>query len=152
MKVGIASSSGGHLFQLFMISRAWEESDRFWVSVNTPDVRSLLRRERLFFAHFPESRNIVNAVRNFFFAVKVLRKEKPSVVISCGAGIAPPFFVAAKIMGIHTIYIEPIDFIQAPSLTGAISQYLVDLFLVQHPSQKQFFRREAHYWGSTLNL
>lgn len=152
MKICLVSSSGGHLYQLTILKRCWQKCQHFWVVFPTIDVESVLKSDRKYYAYYPESRNPVSAVRNFFLALKILTVEKPNSVISCGAGIAPPFFLAAKMLGIQTIYIEPIDFIHKPSLTGIISQYLVDLFLIQHPSQEKFFRRKVHYWGSTLDL
>lgn len=137
---------------MIKISDSWASCNHFWVTSNTVDVETLLAKKKIHLAYSPDSRNLINAVRNFTLALKILRTERPDVIVSCGAGIAPPFFLAAKIMGIHTIYIEPIDFIQKPSLTGVISQYLVDLFLVQHQSQQKFFRRKVHCWGSTLDL
>lgn len=121
MKVCVVTSVGGHLYQMIKISNSWADYNHFWVTFNAVDVKSLLHKQQVYHAYAPESRNLVNVIRNFILALKILRVEKPSVVISCGAGIAPPFFLAAKIMGIHTIYIEPIDFIQKPSLTGVLS-------------------------------
>lgn len=153
MNICLVSSSGGHLFQLIQLNSCWEQHRVFWIVPDTQDVRFLLKNNKIdCFSYYPESRNFVNAVMNLALAIRILSRKRPDVIISSGAGIAPPFFLAAKIMGIHTIYIEPIDFIRKPSLTGVISQYLVDLFLIQHPIQKKFFRRKTHYWGSTLDL
>lgn len=93
----------------------------------------------------------MNAVRNLILAVKVLSQEKPKVLVSAGAGIAVPFFIAARLMGVRTIYIEPVDFIHQPSLTGKLVYRLVDLFLVQDKRQQKFFPK-AKLWGSSLDL
>ena len=149
MKICLVSSSGGHLFQLYQLKSFWQGKKRFWVSFKTQDVTSLLDGERVFFAHYPESRNALNTIKNFFLAFDILRKERPEVIISCGAAIAPPFFLAGKILGIKSIYIEPVDFIKKPSLAGQLSYFLADLFLIQDKKQKKFFPK-AHYWGATL--
>lgn len=149
MKIGLVTSAGGHLYQLLQLKQCWGERPHFWVSFDKTDVRSLLKRERIYYAHYPESRNAANFFRNLWMALVLLRRERPDVVISAGAGIAPPFFIAARIYGVHTIYIEPLDFIKEPTLTGRISYYLADLFLIQHPKQRRFFPG-ASYWGSSL--
>ena len=151
MKLCLVTSAGGHFFQLYQLKKIWRQHDRFWVTFNKPDVVSLIPNEKKYYAHYPESRNLLNAGKNLFLAINLLQKEKPTVIVSTGAGIAVPFFIAAKLLHIQTIYIEPIDFIKAPSLTGKIIYVLklANLFLVQNPYQQQFFP-QAKFWGSTI--
>lgn len=139
IKIGLISSGGGHLYQLYRLKSWWSKYEHFWVSFNKPDVTSLLKEEALYFAFYPESRNIINSIRNFIFAIKILLKEKPTHLISCGAGIAPPFFYVAKILSIKLIYIEPYDFIQYPSISGKLVEPITNYFLVQHRGQMRFF-------------
>ena len=75
--------------------------------------------------------------------------EKPDLLISCGAGIAPPVFLVGKILGCKLIFIEPYDFIAYPSLSGKMVSLLVDKLLIQNHQQKKFFKK-AEFWGSTL--
>lgn len=81
--------------------------------------------------------------------MKILSKEKPQYLLSCGAGIAPPFFLVAKVLKIKTVFIEPYDFIDFPSLSGRILSLFVDKYLVQHKTQIRFSRK-AEYWGSAF--
>lgn len=151
MKIGIITSAGGHLFQIYQLRAIWKNHQPFWVTFEKPDVRSLIPGGKKYFAYYPESRHPINAIKNFFLAIKILYIERPDVLISAGAGIAVSFFLSAKLFKIHTIYLEPVDFIQAPSLTGKILYKfkLADLFLIQHKKQKKFFPK-AKDWGSTL--
>jgi UDP-N-acetylglucosamine:LPS N-acetylglucosamine transferase len=107
MKLCFVSSGGGHLYQLYSLKKLYCLYDHFWITFNTVDITTLLKRERIYFANYPESRNAINAIKNFFLGKKILEKERPDIVISCGAGIAPPVFLAAKQLNIHTLYIEP---------------------------------------------
>ncbi len=68
----------------------------------------------------------------FWRLLGILRREKPDLVISTGAGIAVPGFVAAKLLGIRTVYIETYARIESLSLAGRICYHLADRFLVQH--------------------
>lgn len=149
MRIGLITSAGGHLFQLYQLRKAWKDMPHFWVSFDKSDVRSLLKKEKIYFAHFPESRNLPNFIKNLFSAIKILKKERPQVLISTGAAIAIPFYLVGKITGLTLVYIEPADFIAQPSLTGRLAYPLVDLFLIQNKKQKRFFP-EAKYWGSSL--
>ena len=149
MKIGLVTSRGGHLFQLYQLQDWWKNYERFWITGRGEDADYLLKKEKVYYGYFPESRNPINAVRNFFLGWKILRKEKPDLLISCGAGIAPPIFCAGKLLGIKLVFIEPYDFIEYPSLSGRLVYPLAEKFLVQHLIQKKFYPR-AEYWGATL--
>jgi beta-1,4-N-acetylglucosaminyltransferase len=148
-KIGIVTSCGGHLFQMYQLKPWWKKYNHFWVTFHKDDASSMLTREHVYYAYYPESRNILNAIRNFFLAFKILLKEKPTVLVSCGAGIAPPFFYVGKLLGIKLIFIEPYDFIMYPSLSGRLVAPIVDELLVQHKEQLRFFRH-AKYKGALL--
>lgn len=148
-KIGIITSRGGHLFQLIQAQSTWRKFTHFWVTLPGSDVDSLLRGERVLYAYGPESRNILNAFKNFFLAIKIMRKERPNILISSGAGIAPPFFLAAKFFGIKLIYIEPLDFIKFPTLTGKIIYPFVDIFFIQNKLQATFYKKSV-FLGSLL--
>lgn len=149
LKIGLVTSRGGHLFQLYQLKDWWKNYDRFWITGRGGDSDYLLKGEKVYYAFFPESRNIFNAVRNFFFGLKVLLAKRPNLLISCGAGIAPPVFLAGKILGAKLIFIEPYDFIKYPSLSGRLVYPLVDKMLVQHLVQKKFYSK-TELWGATL--
>lgn len=149
MKIGIVTSRGGHLFQLYQLKEWWQDYDRFWLTGQGKDFEFFLRKERVYFGYFPESRNLFNAFRNLFLGFKILLKEKPDLLISCGAGIAPPVFLVGKILGCKLIFIEPYDFIAYPSLSGKMVSLLVDKLLIQNLEQRKFFKK-AEFWGSTL--
>ena len=148
-KIGLITSRGGHLFQLYQLKEWWSQYPRFWVSFPGQDVASMLTEEKVYLANYPESRNVYNALRNFFLALRLIHKERPTVLISCGAGIAPPFFYAAKLFGIRLVFIEPYDFIYYPSISGRLVAPIVDVMLVQHIRQKSFYKK-AQYKGSLL--
>lgn len=149
VKIGFITSPGGHLFQLCQLKKWWSQYPRFWITDSTSDAKYLLKDENVFHGFFPEQRNLKNAFKNFFLAWKILKKEKPQILISCGAGIAPPFFLVGKILGCKLIYLETYDFIKYPTLSAKIISKFVDLMLVQHICQKKFFKN-AKYWGKTL--
>jgi beta-1,4-N-acetylglucosaminyltransferase len=150
IKLGIISSKGGHLTQIIQIKKVFGRYKKFWVTFKGKDVDFYLKKEKKYFAYYPESRNIINFVRNIIFAFIVLRQEKPTHLISSGAGLAVPFFIVGKFFfRTKLIFIEPYDFIAYPSLSGKMLYNMADLFLVQHKIQKKWFPK-AKYWGSLL--
>ena len=42
MKVCLVGSSGGHLTHLYMLKPFWKDKERFWVTFDKEDARSLL--------------------------------------------------------------------------------------------------------------
>jgi beta-1,4-N-acetylglucosaminyltransferase len=139
MRVALVCSSGGHLAQLHKLESWWSGQDRLWVTFPTPDAVSLLRGERVVSAYRPTTRNIPNMLRNLRLGWRVLRRYRPNLVVSTGAGVAFPFFVAARLLGIRTVYVEVFDRID--SLTGRLCYPLSDLFLLQWEEQKRSYRR-----------
>jgi len=139
MKVCLVGSSGGHLAHLYMLKPFWKDKKRFWVTFNKEDARSLLKKERVYSCYYPTNRNIKNLVRNTWVAWKVLRKEKPDLIISSGAAVAVPFFYLGKLMGAKLIYIEVFDRIDKPTLTGKLVYPITDRFIVQWEEQKKVY-------------
>lgn len=147
--IGIITSKGGHLYQMYRLKNWWKHYDRFWVTFSGEDSASLLADERVYYGYYPETRNIINALRNTRLAWDLLRREQPALLISCGAGIAPPFFLIAKLLGIQTVFIEVFDLVKHPSLTGRLVAPFVTHLLVQHKNQEKFYKH-AQYKGAIL--
>ena len=141
MKLLLVCSSGGHLLLLHQLRPWWERHDRSWVTFDKTDARSLLDGERLDWAHHPTQRNIPNLLRNLLLAWRVLRRERPDVLVSTGAGVAFPFFVLAKPLGIKTVYVEAYERMDRASLTGRLCYPICDLMVLQWEEQRRFYPR-----------
>lgn len=139
MRVLIVCSSGGHLTQAMALRDWWGAHERSWVTLPTEDARSRLRGENVVEAHYPTVRNLPNLARNFVLARRVLRSVRPDVVFSTGAAIAFPFFVQAREFGARTVFLEPVDRITSPSLSGRLVYPFTDSFLVQWDALAQVY-------------
>ena len=118
IKVCLVGSSGGHLTHLYMLKPFWKDKNRFWVTFDKEDARSLLEGEKVYPCYFPTNRSIKALIKNTKIAWDVLHKEKPDLIISCGAAVAVPFFYIGKMMGAKLVYIEVFDRIDKPTMTG----------------------------------
>lgn len=141
MKILLVCSSGGHLTQLHRLRPWWESHERMWVTFDNPQSRSLLQDERVIAAFSPTTRNVPNALRNLRLAFRIVRAERPDVVLSDGAGVAFPFFVVAWFFGVRTVYLEVYDRILKPTLTGRLCYPITGLFLIQWPEQARHYPR-----------
>lgn len=135
----LACSTGGHLAQLHQLRPWWEHQRRTWVTFDKPDARHLLADEHVVYAHHPTTRNPVNLVRNLVLSVRVLRRERPDLIVSNGAGVAVPFFLLARLFGARTAYVEVYDRIDSRPLTSRMVRPFTDLFLVQWDEQRAMY-------------
>ena len=135
----LVSTQGGHLAHLLALRSWWEGRDRLWVCPDTPDVVDRLDGERVVHSHSPTTRNVPNLARNAVLAARLLREERPSLVVSAGSGVAVPFFVAAWALDIPTVFIEVYDRIDSRSLSGRLCRPLSDLFLLQWERQRELY-------------
>ena len=148
-RVLMVSTQGGHLAHLVALRDWWQFQDRVWVCPDAPDVTDRLAGERVVLSHSPTTRNVPNLVRNALLAIRLLRRERPSLVVSAGAGVAVPFFVAAWLMRIPTVFIEVYDRVDTPTMTGRLCGPFTTRRIVQWQSQLEFYP-DAHLVGPLL--
>ncbi len=138
-KVCLVGSSGGHLTHLYMLEPFWREHDRFWVSFDKEDAKSMLREERFYTCFFPSNRSIKALIINTGVAWRILWKERPDLIISTGAAVAVPFFYVGKLLGAKLIYIEVFDRVNRSTLSGRFVYPVADKFIVQWEEMKRIY-------------
>ena len=135
----LVSTQGGHLAQLLALRDWWSPRDHVWVCPDTSDVADRLAGERVIRSFSPTTRNVGNLMRNVGLAVEVLRRERPSLVVSAGAGVAVPFFAVAWMMRIPTVFIEVYDRVDTPTMSGRLCGPFTTRRIVQWKSQLAFY-------------
>jgi UDP-N-acetylglucosamine:LPS N-acetylglucosamine transferase len=143
-KVCCVGSSGGHLTHLQMLKPFLEDKDRFWVTFDKEDARSSLEGERFYPCYYPTNRSLKALIINTRRAWKILRKERPDIIISSGAAVAVPFFYIGKLFGAKLVYIEVIDRIDKPTITGKMVYPIVDKFVVQWEEMKKVYPKAVN--------
>lgn len=144
MKVCFVGSSGGHLTHLYMLKPFWQDKERFWVTFDKEDAKSILNEEKMYPCYYPTNRNVKNLIKNTYVALRILRKEKPDLIISSGAAVAVPFFYMGKLFGSKLIYIEVFDRIDKPTLTGKLVYPIVDKFIVEWEEMKKVYPKAVN--------
>lgn len=147
MKVCLVGSSGGHLTHLYLLKPFWKDRERFWVTFAKEDARSILENEIFYPCYYPTNRNLKNLIKNTILAFKILRKERPDIIVSSGAAVAVPFFYLGKIFGAKTVYIEVFDRIDAPTMTGKLVYPVTDRFIVQWEEMKKVYPKAINLGG-----
>lgn len=134
MRLLLIASSGGHIFEMFCLRDFWKDKDRLWVSFPTADAKYLLRDEPgVHWAAYPTVRNVPNLLRNLVLAWRLLRRERPDMILTTGSGVAVPFMWLARLMGIPTVFVESVTRITEISLTARLVRPFVTKMLVQWP-------------------
>ena len=139
MKICFVGSSVGHLAHLYMLKPFWKNKERFWVTFDKEDARSLLKDEKMYSVYYPSNRSIKALLINTWRALRILPKEKPDLIISSGAAPAIPFFWIGKLMGAKTVYIEVFDRIDAATIAGKLCYPVTDLFIVEWEEMKKVY-------------
>ncbi|MBE9009895.1 UDP-N-acetylglucosamine--LPS N-acetylglucosamine transferase [Pseudanabaenaceae cyanobacterium LEGE 13415] len=130
MKVLLVCSSGGHFKALYQLRPYWGVRDRQWVTFRTNVTEAQLEGESVDWAWSPTNRNIPNLIRNLGLAWKILRRDRPDLVISTGAGVAVPFLMLGKLLGSRTIFIESITRVNDLSLSAKLSLPFLNVLYV----------------------
>lgn len=147
MKICLVGSSGGHLTHLHLLEQFWGNKERFWVTFDKEDAKNILSNERKYNCYFPTNRNFKNLIKNTYLAFKILKSEKPDIIISSGAAVAVPFFFVGKLFKIKTVYIEVFDRIDKPTLTGKLVYAVTDLFIVQWEEMRKVYPKAINLGG-----
>lgn len=141
LKICLVGSSGGHLTHLYMLESFWKDKERFWVTFDKADAKSLLADERVISCYYPTNRSLKALFINTALAWKTIRKERPDVIISSGAAVAVPFFYIGKLFGARLIYIEVYDRIDKSTMTGKMVYPITDKFIVQWEEMKKVYKK-----------
>ena len=139
MKIAFVTSPGGHLSHLLLLRPFFERHERVWFAPATQDALHKLRDER----HIPIEAGVARrpafALRTLARARSLLAAERPDVVVTAGSGMALPYLLVARSMGIATVFIEVYDRFERPSLTGALVAPWVDAVIAQWPEQLESY-------------
>lgn len=140
-QVLLVSSSGGVLLDLLALRPWWSAHGRSWVAVQAPDTAALLSGERVCWQ--PEQSAgrpagvLIAAVR----ALRILRRERPDVIVSAGSGVAVGIFVAARVMRVPALWLETFNLVGPPGAASRICGRLAAAVLIQRPSLAASRRR-----------
>jgi beta-1,4-N-acetylglucosaminyltransferase len=139
---------GGHLQQMLALEPVWRDRSRAWVALPAPDVEHLLSNEEVLLGNGPTSRHLGNMLRNLVFAWRTVRALRPQAMLSTGGGLAPPFFLVGKLLGVRLVYVESLTRTESLSLSGRLVRRLTDEFFAQWPEVAR--RAGVRYEGSLL--
>ena len=147
MKICIVSSAGGHLDEVRALRAAYGQFEHFYVINQPTEPTSDMRGRTYFISH---SERDLLFFKNLYEAWTILRRERPDVLISTGAGAIVPFSLIGKLFhNAEIIFVESLARVHKPSLSGRIMHRLATYFYYQSRTLKPFFPR-GEYRGALL--
>jgi beta-1,4-N-acetylglucosaminyltransferase len=142
MKVAVVSSCGGHLTEARVFAKLYERYSHFYVIDDEIELPRYMRDKTYIVSH---SERDWRTLLNFIEAFRILKKERPTVILSTGAGIAVPFAIVGRfIFGATVIYIETMTRVNRPSLTGRLMYYVAQHFFYQWQGLHRFFPKGTY--------
>ncbi len=146
MKLCLVASHGGHMTELLALQDAFREHEVFYCSYVSPVDRGL--QPLYTFPNLTERPwHLVPVLVRVF---RLLRTERPDVIVSTGAEIAIPFCLLGRLLGVRVVFIESVCRVRTPSVTGRLLYYLSDAFFVQWPSLLRRYGPKARFVGGLL--
>jgi len=117
----MVASSGGHLTQLMELGdRIVPHLPQIWSSFEGDHASSVLRGREVDFTPYIPPRGYLQLTKAIPRAVSILRRRRPSIVVSTGSGIALAFLPLARFWGAEAHYIESATRADGPSQTGRV--------------------------------
>lgn len=147
-RVLLVASAGGHWIELARLSAAFEGCDCRFVSTAPGMVAPIgdAPVERI----VDSSRDTLPAmVRSALEIWRIVRRERPDVVISTGAAPGAMALVAGKLLGARTIWIDSIANGDELSMSGRAIRPFADLRLTQWQHLTSRYRH-LRYFGQIL--
>ena len=144
MKICIAVSAGGHLTEIMSLEKLFKKYDHFFITFKRQDSLELSVRERVYFVEDPR-RSPIRLLKNIFQSLFILLKERPSIIISTGAGVAVPACYLGKLFfNSKILFIESFCRINKPSFSGKIVYPIANLFIIQWKGLSKFYPRAVY--------
>lgn len=149
LKICLAASAGGHLTQLLKLAQSWEGCDVFFVTTGNAVQNELQKRAKVYIVGECNRKQLLKTTKVFLKCGKIVRNERPDVILSTGAAAGCMLCFLAKLSGAKVIWIDSITNTENLSLSGLMVRYIADLFLVQWPQLAEKYKN-VEYVGSVI--
>lgn len=141
------ASGGGHWVQLLRLRPSFESFRVVYVSMF--DSYADLVGEAPYYTVPDASRfDVASFLPVFRRAIKIILKEKPSVIVTTGSAPMLMFILLGRMMGIRTLWIDSVANSERLSSSGRIAKRLAHECISQWPKVAEM--EKVSYWGSVI--
>jgi len=135
-KVMLVAPSGGHLSEIRNLVDCYADRAHHFV-INVPIVEDEFMRGRT--SVISLSQRDWRFFKNVLEAWKLLRRERPNVILTTGGSMSVPFAWIGWAMHIPTVYVETVAKVSIPTLTGRIIYPIATRFYYQWSYLEKYF-------------
>ena len=147
-KIIAVASVGGHFVQLLTITKALEKHYEIIYCSTHNNCRDLIGGCKYYLMEDFNRKTPWKLMACFFRNVRLIKEERPVVVISTGAAPGLAALMAAKVCGVKTIWIDSIANVQHLSASGRLARKFVSRIYTQWPALAD---EKVIYAGNVLN-
>lgn len=139
-KVCLAVSAGGHASQLMRLEECWKGLPCFSITTSRAMEKPLARYGPVYIVDESNRERPWKVIRALACCVRIMRKEKPGLLISTGAAVGCLAAFVAKLTGARVIWVDSIANVERLSLSGRLIRPFADLVLTQWPEVAQKYK------------
>ncbi len=160
MNIAFVSSQGGHSGQIGILftKNVLGKHRAIFITENQKVASEIVIKEKnfqkkwrtYFFKKDYLQLYLWRYLHEIFQLRSIFKKEKIDCIVTNGAQISIPACIAARSLGITTIFIDTVIRVKTPNWSARACYYLADLFLVQHQSMAAKYGKKAQYEGGIL--
>lgn len=136
----LIASLGGHLELLHALAPALSDRPRVWITSEGSRADSL-RRSGETVRVLPRLDRGSLRLSTLVAGVVLALRERPSLVVTSGAGLTVPFAITAKLLGARLVFVETMARVTGGSMSGRILSRVGADVIVQWPDLRQVYPR-----------
>lgn len=135
-RILLVSSSGGVLLDVLALRPWWSRHQVVWVSVTAADTESVLAGFPVHWVQELSAHRPLAVLGGMSRARKIIRQERPDLIVSAGTGVAVPFFLVAAALRIPTFWVATLNVLSSPGIAARACSRLATRVIVHRPSQR----------------
>ena len=147
IKICFVASSGGHTTEILSLGQLRKAYEHIFVTEETPKKRDSGKVYYFKQVNRREIKSLVYFLHLFKVSWEILKKEKPTHIISTGAMCTFPVCLIGKLRGIKIIYIESFARVYSLSTTGRLVYSFADMFVVQWKELLVNYPKAVYFGG-----
>lgn len=149
LRVCLVASAGGHLSQLLKVVHRVDGHDTFVVTTSETVQEGLKRFGEVHVVGECNRQHWLRVVAVFWKCLRIIRRERPDVVLSTGAAAGCICCFLGKLFGAGVIWVDSITNVERMSLSGRMVRPIADLCIVQWPELTHKYPR-TEYVGNII--
>lgn len=149
LKICLVASAGGHLSQLLKIASVWSGHEICWITTTEVVRASLGGNGNVYVVGECNRQHPLRVLAVLSLCMRIMRKEKPDMVISTGAAPGCMAALIGHLVGARVVWLDSITNVHRLSLSGRLIRPFADLFLVQWPALARKYRG-VEYVGAVI--